>query len=110
MPPRAAAKPTPRRGPPAVHGPVVFFLAIILFLLFSLGSVVVAQKVALTYMVREFPRVAERNYRVLQDDLQALEGRLSRQMEIIGNVCASPRGGWVVPPNPDAASLPRITP
>ncbi|MDO8560191.1 MAG: hypothetical protein Q7S23_04145 [bacterium] len=108
MPKKSTPKALPRRV--NIHGDVAFFLAIIMFLLFALGSVIVAQKIALRYMVREFPRVAEQNYRTLQDDLRTMEERMSRQMEIIYNACAPARGGWLLPPNPEAADPERMTP
>ena len=109
MPPRASAKPT-RRDRLAGRNDVAFFLAMILFLVFSLGSVIVSQKVAIRYMVREFPRVAEHNYRTLQNNQQALGERLLRQMEVMQNACAQTRGGWLLPPSPEATSIQGSTP
>ncbi|TSC77069.1 MAG: hypothetical protein G01um101431_252 [Parcubacteria group bacterium Gr01-1014_31] len=108
MPRKTAPKVPPRRV--NIHGDVAFFMAIIMFLLFTLGSIIVAQKITLRYMMTEFPRVAERNYRTLQDDLRAMEERMSRQMETIYNACAPARGGWLLPPDPEAADPERMTP
>lgn len=65
----------------------MFFIGVILFLTVTLGSVIVAQKMAILYISREFPRVAEHNYRALQANLRAVEISLTRQLAEVSNAC-----------------------
>ncbi|MDD5109917.1 MAG: hypothetical protein PHI63_01720 [Patescibacteria group bacterium] len=84
------------------NGEVPFFLAVIVFLIFSLGSVIVAQKMAINYMAREFPRVAENNYRTLQSNLAAAEARLSQKLDAVAATCQDEPGGLLPPPALDS--------
>lgn len=73
-------------------------MAVIMFLVFTLGSVIVAQKIAISYLAREFPRVAESNYRTLQSDLAAVEERISRRLDAVAATCQVEPRGLLPPP------------
>lgn len=76
-----------RASSAAPQGDVLFFIGVILFLTVTLGTVIVAQKIVIHYISREFPRVAEHNYRVLQANLRTVEISLTRQLAEVSNAC-----------------------
>lgn len=93
----------------AVGAEVPFFLGLLFFLIFSLGSVIIAQKMTLRYVTREFPRVAEANYRALQANLGLLDQRMSGQLAELRAVCAPPSPAAGLPlaePAPEANNIP----
>lgn len=87
-------------------GNVVFFLSLIIFLALTLGSVIVAQKVTISYLTREFPRVAEHNFRALQANVAAVETRLTEQLQELSRACVVQRADGLLPPSPGMFDLP----
>ena len=90
----------PRDSRPVRRGQseVLFFLSLLIFLALTLGAVIVAQKVTISYLTREFPRVAEHNFRALQASVGALDARLTEQLQELRRACVLERADGLLPP------------
>ena len=103
--PRAGRRRAAVRPP---RGDVLFFLGTLLFLTVTLGTIIVAQKMTIQYLAREFPRVAEHNYRAVQANLRAAEARLTLQLAEVSHACISARHELppFLPPAPESVPQP----
>lgn len=89
---------------------IPFFLGLILFTVFALGAVIVGQKMTIHYFVRQFPLVAEHNFRALQADLRAVEARLTSQLTEVSNACITVRQTLPIAPPVMAPPAPDLMP
>lgn len=78
------------RGPYSCQsctGTVTFFFWLLCLVCLVMGMVIVGLTAKLNYFSRQFPKVAEHNYRTMRADMVAMERRLTQVTE---QACGSP--------------------